>query len=329
MLANGIRALLLGTMLAAAQAGPGLAQQKTLVASLQGPIETSYGQAMQLLDTCLQEKTGGALKVDIYPDRQLGDLTETFEQVRQGTVDIAAVAPGMMAEFMPEIQVFVIPFIFRDFDHWRAVVNGPVGAEIAGMTTDKVGVDVIGYYGGSIRQLLTTRPVADLGGINGLVLRLLPSDLLQTAWGALGAQVTALGLGEIYNALQLGVISGLDMEPEWIDRMKFYEPARHLALTSHEFVTRPLIFSTRAMESMSAEHQQAVRECGLASAQYEQELEYGLDQQYLDTLVKEHGMTTTEIDKATFAARVAEAVEPFIERSGMSDLRAKIEAAGK
>ncbi len=312
-------------LVGAAMAGAPATAQTNLIASLQGPIETSYGQAFQELDKCLQEGSDGALSVTIYPDRQLGDLTETFEQVRQGTVDIAAVAPGMMAEFMPEVQVVAIPFLFESLEHWKDVVNGEVGQELAKRTREKVGIEVIGYYGGSVRQLVTTRPINSLADIDGLVMRLLPSDLLQAAWSSLGAKPTNLAYGEVYNALQLGVIQGLDNEPEWIIRMKFHEQAPYVALTSHEIVTRPLIFSAQTMDRLPPEQQELVRACGLKSAIYEQDLESRLDGEYLDSLVGEYGMTTTEIDKKAFAERVAAAVEPFVEENGLVELRQQIE----
>ncbi|MEJ8574175.1 TRAP transporter substrate-binding protein [Microbaculum marinum] len=317
-------ALAAAPFLVTALATPSLAEKK-LIASLQGPIETSYGAAFQEMDKCLRERTDGEVFVEIYPDRQLGDLTETFEQVREGTVDMAAVAPGMMAEFMPEIQVFVIPFIFRDFDHWKEIVNGEVGDDISSLTREKLPeIRILGYYGGSVRQLVTKEPVESIDDVQGLVMRLLPSEVLHTAWSAVGASPTVMAYGEVYNGLQLGVIQGLENEPEWIARMKFYEQAPNIALTEHEIVTRPFIFSEKTLQSLPEEQQQAVLECGKVSAEFEQEMEHGLDQKYLKELTDEHGVNVTTIDKAAFAEKISEAMGPFVDEIGLTDLAGRI-----
>jgi tripartite ATP-independent transporter DctP family solute receptor len=298
-----------------------------LIASLQGPIETAYGQAYQRFDQCVKEKTKGELFLETYPNAQLGGLTEAFEQVRQGAVDVTAVAPGIMAEFVPEIQVFVIPFVFKSIDNWRAVVSGPVGDKIASTVQQKAGVRVIGYFGGAVRQVVSKRPINSLADMKGLVMRLLPGDVLQTAWSSVGAVPSTVAYNEVYNALQLGVIQGLDNEPEWIFRMKFYEQAPNIALTSHEIVTRLMLFSEKRYQALPKDHQAVVTECGKSSSQFERELEIKLDQEMLDTMITKHNVKTTKIDQEAFKRTVGAAVAPLVQKYGLTDLVKEIEAA--
>jgi tripartite ATP-independent transporter DctP family solute receptor len=296
-----------------------------LIASLQGPIETSYGQAFLHLDSCLKDRSNGQITVDIYPNGQLGDLTEAFEQVRQGSTDITAVAPGILAEFVPQVQVFSVPFIFRDLDHWEKVLTGPVGQKVADMVLDKAGARVLGYFGGSLRQLVSKRPIQKTEDVKGLSMRLLPGDVLNAAWTAVGAVPTVLTLGEIYNALQLGVVQGLDMEPEWMLRMKFYEQAPYVALTSHEIVTRLFVFSEKRFKSLSPAQQAMLKECAGSASAYERELEIKLDKETLATLVAKHGVKTTELDRAAFARIVQPSVEPVIRAKNLADLATEIQ----
>jgi TRAP-type C4-dicarboxylate transport system substrate-binding protein len=163
-----------------------------------------------------------------------------------------------------------------------------------------------------------------MADMKGLKMRLLPSEVLNTAWSAVGADPAVLDYGEVYNALQLGVISGFENEPEWIFRMKFYEQAPYVALTSHEIVTRPFIFSDKTLQSLPEDQQKAVLECGKVSAQFEQTMEHDLDQKYLKTLVEEHGVKTTEIDKAAFAETISEAMGPFVKKIGLEELAQRI-----
>jgi tripartite ATP-independent transporter DctP family solute receptor len=313
-------ALLAALAVAIAGAAGGATAQTKLVASLQGPIETSYGQAFLQLDRCLKERTNGQLTVDIYPNGQLGDLTEAFEQVRQGSTDLTAVAPGIMAEFVPEVQVFSVPFIFRDLNHWEKVVTGPVGEKIGTMVHEKAGVRVVGYFGGSMRQLMSKRPILRIEDVKGLSMRLLPGDVLNAAWTSVGAVPTVLTLGEVYNALQLGVVQGLDMEPEWMVRMKFHEQAPHVTLTSHEIVTRLFIFSEKRFTALSPPQRMAITECAADASAYERKLEIKLDQETLANLVSKHGVKVAEIDREAFARVVQPAVDPVIRAKNLGEL---------
>ncbi len=306
----------------------GAAEARTrLIASLQGPIETAYGQAYQRFDQCVKDKTKSELWLETYPNAQLGGLTEAFEQVRQGAVDVTAVAPGIMAEFVPEIQIFVIPFVFKSIDNWKAVVSGPIGDKIADTVQKKAGVRVIGYFGGTVRQVVSKKPINSLADMKGLVMRLLPGDMLQTAWSSVGAVPSSVAYAEVYNALQLGVIQGLDNEPEWIYRMKFYEQAPNLALTSHEIVTRLMIFSEKRYQALPKDQQAAVTECGKAASAFERDVEIKLDTEMLDLMVTKHNVRTTKIDQEAFKRTVGTAVAPLVQKYGLTELVKEIEAA--
>jgi tripartite ATP-independent transporter DctP family solute receptor len=321
--------LMLGCALAAmASASPASAKTK-LIASLQGPIETAYGQAYVHMDKCLRDKTKGELYLETYPNAQLGGLSEAFEQVRQGSVDVTAVAPAIMAEFFPELQLFVLPFLFKDTAHWQAVLTGPVGQKIADLSVKKAGVRVAGYFGGGVRQLVTKTPINTLADLKGMKMRLLPGDVLQAAWSSVGAIPSNVAYAELYNALQLNVVQALDNEPEWIFRMKFYEQAPNIALTSHEIVTRLMIFSEKRFQSLPKDQQAAVTECGNDAAQFERGLEIKLDHEMLDALVQKHHVKTTTIDRDAFRKTVSAAVAPLVKKYGLTEFVDEIEATKK
>ena len=297
-----------------------------LVAALIGPIETAQGQGMQHFGERLSALTGGALTLRIFPDGQLGGNTEVFEQVKSGEVDLAAIPPGVMAEFVPEMQALVAPFVFRDFEHWKAVTDGPVAADLAATAEARADVMVLGYFGGSVRNLVSRRPVETVEDIDGLRVRLHPSEIQVSAWRSLGVEPTVIAYGEIYNALQLGVVDGLENEPEWVLRMKFHEQASHYVITEHEIVTRPLIFSAERFKSLSTAHQQAVLQAGREAAAFQRELEHGLDAESRALLAAEHGMTIVDVDKEVVRARATAAIEPVIEAQGLGEIVAAIAA---
>lgn len=302
------------------------AQAETLRASLIGPMETAQGQGLQKFAELVKERSGGELEVEIYPDGQLGNLAESVEQVQNGIIDMTTAVPSILAEFVPELQVFGVPFLFRDYDHWTKVVDGEIGAEFSDMTTAKADTVILGYFGGSVRNLVTSKKVEKLEDAAGLKVRLHPTEVLSAAWGSTGIQPTVLAYGEIYNGLQLGVVDGLENEPEWVKRMKFYEQAPYITLTQHEIVTRPFIFSAKTFDRLSEELQKIILEAGAEAAAYEREIEHGLDQEILDELLTSLGAEGQEIDKAEFQRIAGEALAPVLEKSGLTATVEKIKA---
>ncbi|MXU64354.1 TRAP transporter substrate-binding protein [Oceanomicrobium pacificus] len=302
------------------------AQAETLRASLIGPIETAQGQGLQKFAELVKERSGGELEVEIYPDGQLGNLAESVEQVQSGIIDMTTAVPSILAEFVPELQVFGVPFLFRDYDHWTKVVDGEIGAEFSEMTTAKADTVILGYFGGSVRNLVTRKKVETLDDAAGLKVRLHPTEVLSAAWSSVGIQPTVLAYGEIYNGLQLGVVDGLENEPEWVKRMKFYEQAPYITLTQHEIVTRPFIFSAKTMDRLTDEQKQIILEAGAEAAAYEREIEHGLDQETLNELITELGAEAQEIDKDKFQATAAAALEPVLENAGLTATVEKIKA---
>lgn len=303
-----------------------IAGADTLRASLIGPLETAQGQGMQLFADRVAELTNGEVTVEIYPDGQLGNLAESVEQVQSGIIDMTTAVPSILAEFVPEMQVFAVPFVFRDYDHWQKVVDGDIGAKFSQLSEEQADAVILGYFGGSVRNLVTSTKVETLDDAKGLKVRLHPTEVLTAAWGSIGIQPTVMAYGEIYNGLQLGVVDGLENEPEWVKRMKFYEQAPYITLTQHEIVTRPFIFSAKTMENLTPEQQEAVRKAGAEAAAHQREIEHGLDQETLNELVSELGAEAQEIDKAKFQATVAEALAPVLEGNGLAATVAEIQA---
>ncbi|WP_157890257.1 TRAP transporter substrate-binding protein [Marinobacterium aestuarii] len=299
---------------------PLTAQAKELVAANVGPADTAQGQAMKKFGERLEELTQGELTVQVFYDGQLGGLNETFEQLKGGQIDIGVGVPGVLAEYAPQIQALVVPFVFRDFEHWKRTVNGPVADKINAIVKDKADIQVLGYFGGSVRNLVTRTEVSSLDDLKGLRIRLHPSEILTTAWSSVGIQPTVMAYGEIYNGLQLGVVDGLENEPEWILRMKFYEQAKTYVLTEHEIVTRPFLFSGKTFASLSSAHQAAVLQAGKEAAEFEYELEHRLDAASRLELANEHGMKLVEVDKGNFQSFVQKALVPVIKNQGLEEL---------
>ncbi|PRY22469.1 tripartite ATP-independent transporter DctP family solute receptor [Aliiruegeria haliotis] len=308
-------------MVFAAVAGLGMmpfqADAVELAATIDGPVTTGQGQGFLKFGEVLSDLTNGEVTVKVFPDAQLGSGGEAFELLEDGQIALYAIAPGYLAEFAPTVQSLVVPFVFRDFDHWQSVVSGEIGVEFANDVAEATDAMVIGYFGGSIRNLVSSKPVETAEDVAGLRVRLHPAAVQVKAWEALGVVPTVMAYGEIYSGLQLGVVDGLENEAEWVLRMKFYEQAKYYVQTEHEYVTRPVLFSKSIYDSLTPEQQEAVLEAGRQATAYQRELEHKFDSESKAALRDEHGVNIVEIDKAKIQSAVAQALEPVVEELGL------------
>ena len=302
------------------------ASAKELVIALGGPIETAQGQGLQKFAQRIKELTNGELTAKLFPDGQLGGNAEAFEQIQGGQVDLTPVPPGVIAEFLPEMQALVVPFVFRDYTHWKKVTSGPIAERLSQIASEKADVKIIGYFGGSVRNLLSRKEIKSEADFQYLRIRLHPSEVQISAWRSLGILPTVISYGEIYNALQLGVIDGLENEPEWVTRMKFYEQAKYYAITAHEIVTRPLIFSKNTFDSLSSTHQKAVIQAGADAVAFQTQLENSLDAKFREELANKHGVAIVNVDGEKIRRTVGEALEKAISSQGLEGIVSEIKA---
>lgn len=281
--------------------------------------ETAYHASAERFGKLLKDKSHGALTVSIYSNSVLGHETEMFEQQTAGALDFSIVNPGLISEFSHTASIFSIPFLYRDIDHWEHVLDGQPGQEIARRIEDETGVKVLAYYGGSTRQIVSTRPLENLDALKGMKLRTNPTKPVITAWSALGTRPTVMAYREIYTGLQLGAIDGLLNEAEWIYRMRFHEVAPYIGLSEHDITVRLLTVSSRTWQSLSPEEQREVQAAADESEQYARDLQIRLDRESREKL-KEEGATFYPMDRERMQAMVAEPLGRVIDERGLRDL---------
>ena len=291
-----------------------------------GAEDTAYHLGALRFAELVEQYTDGEVTVAIFANGVMGDEGDMFEQQMAGVLDVSIVNPGKATEFAPTGNIFSIPFMYRDEDHWNAVLDGDVGQEIAQRLYAESGVHVIGYYGGGRRHIVSTRPMDSLEQLDGMRLRTAPTPPLIAAWSAFGAQPTVFAYQEIYTGLQLGSIDGLLNEPEWILRMRFHEVAPHIGLSEHDITVRLLTFAGTTFDALTEAQQDAVRRAGLESAQYAREVQLAQDAADLETLVAE-GAIAYEMPRDQMAALIAGDMAAVIEDMGMTDLYQQIQAA--
>jgi len=263
-------------------------------------------RAMVLMGQRLEEYSDGQMRIAIYSGGQLGSERETLELLQIGSLAMTKVSASPLEGFVPTLKLFSIPYIFKDRDHHLRVLDSEIGAHLLD-SLQVARLKGLGYYDAGSRSFYTnTRSVNTPADLEGLKIRVMKSQTSVRMVAELGGSPTPISLGEIYTALQQGVVDGAENNPPTFHRMRHYEAAGYYSLDEHTFVPDVLLMSKRVWDEMSAEEQgwlmRAVRE----SVTYQRELWQAETEQSL-AAVKGAGVTVTYPDKAPFRA----AVEPM------------------
>lgn len=303
-------------------------QEFQLIAGHQLAGDTPFDDGLNRFAELVEEKTDGQVTVQVQPNAQAGTEPEMFQAMEQGggAVDVGIIAPGSIGEFVPESNIMSMPFLITSREQRDKVINGEPAEEIEQLIEDQTGVVTMGYFGGGIRNMFFTSPAESIDDIQGRLFRVQPSNILTDSFAAVGLEPTVVAYEELYNALQQGVVDGAENESVFVLSQKFYEPAPYLLKTQHEVTIRPLMISGATLDRLPDDLRSAVLEAGTEASEYERKTEAEADDEALQTLQDEHGMTVVEppdIDQAY------EAVEPVWEKNaeqwGLEDMLQQIQ----
>ena len=292
----------------------------TLIAGHQLAADTPFDQGLNEFARLVEEKTDGQVTVEVHPNAELGTETDMFQAMQNGTMDVAIVAPGSIAEFVPQVSILSMPFLVTSREQRDAIIEGPIAEELATTIEDTSGIIPMSYFGGGIRQMFFTEPAASLDDVQGRLFRVQPSEVLTDSFGAVGLEPTVVAYNELYNALQTGVVEGAENEAVYIDSQKFYEPAPNILLTNHEVTIRPLIIGSQTLDRLPQDLQDAVLEAGTEAGAFERELEAKVDDEKLASLGEMDGVTITEADLSGVEDKVRPVWEKYAAQWGLEDM---------
>jgi len=265
------------------------------------PFQTGFERFKEVLE----EETEGAVELQIFPNAQLGSEEEASQMVKLGLIAASASsAAGGLSTTVPEAELFNLPFIFRDLDHCYRVLDGPVGQWLAGIVEEKLNCVVLGYWFSGIRNVWNSkRPILTPDDLKGIKIRVMSSPILIETFNTLGAQATPLAFGELYSALQTGVVDGAETDHLDLLYEKFNEVTKYVSYTNHMFLVIALIFSKKIYDRLPPHIQEAVLKAGKASVATERAAMDTLTESALLEL-KEKGLKFYEVDKGIFREKV-------------------------
>jgi len=297
-------------MLAVAVSGPVSAADIVLKAGHSQNAGEPMDKALHMMREHLEEATGGKATIEIFPNMQLGGEVEMIKQVLTGTLDITSPSNAPLTNFVPELKIFDMPFLFRDEAHMISVLRGPVLQDINEIVS-KSGIRLLGVYNVGVRHIMSSTPVRSMDDLKGLKIRTMQSKYHMAAFNAFGANATPISYAELYSSLQTGVVDGAEAANTNYFGKKFYEVAPYWGQIGWTILTAPLIMSDKKFSSLPADVQQALIEGGNKAAMWEQDYYASVDQGRLDD-VRNAGVSITKLDIAPFQAASQKVYDEFL-----------------
>lgn len=272
----------------------------------------------------VEQRTGGKVKIEIYPNATLGDERTLLEGMQLGTVDMGVITDGPIANFLPEIAAFELPFLFKSREEAYKVLDGPVGQEVLDNLT-KVNLKGLAFAERGFRNLTNSkRPVEKPEDVKGLKIRVMENPVYIDTFKALGANAVPMAWTEALTALQQGTIDGQENPVNVIYAFKLFETQKHLALTRHTYAPATIMMSQQVWGSFPADVQKVLVEAAKEAAAYERQWNADQEEGQLKEL-KARGMQITAPDPAAFQAAVQSVYEKNKDKYGA--LVTKIQAA--
>ncbi len=292
----------------------GLQAQTAIKIGYPLPNASHYGEGANAFAAELARLTGARYKVEQFPASALGGEREMIESVQLGTLDAVITSSGPVGNFVPEVAITDIPFLFRDTAHARAVLDGPIGEELLTRFPPK-GLVALAWGEQGFRHLTNgKRPVASPEDMKGLRLRTMENQVHMLAFRTLGANPTPMAWPEVVQGLQQGTIDGQENPISVIVSAKMAEVQKHLTLTRHVFSPALVIFSKQRYDAASTEDKAAFKAAGKAAAVAMRRFVDEVEQKGVETLKGQGMQVVGSVDTAKFQAVLAPAYAEYAKR---------------
>lgn len=259
----------------------------------------AYTQTLMKFAELTNEYAGEEVEFDLRLNSELGIEPDYVNFLTQGVaIDYAIIAPSNLARFADALPLMDMPFVFRDLDHWNAVLSSDVFKPLEEELREKADLVIVGYAGGGTRNLISNKQISNIEELEGHKMRVMGAPIQAKIFDAISASPSAIAYSEVYNAIQTGVVDGLENESASLFQYKFYEVAPHVTLTKHSITVRPIVFSGKSFDKLSPELQAAIMKAGKEAGDFGRNFETGEDAEKL-MMMKEAG----NIEVHEFAGR--------------------------
>ncbi len=227
--------------------------------------------AMDRFGELVAERTNGRITPKTYHSAQLGEQDFAIEQMQLGAIDFAVFNLTPLNNVVKATQVTTLPYVFRSIDHMHRVMDGPIGAEI-GKAMEEANMVALAWYDSGARSFYAKVPLNSIDDLKGLKIRVQNSDVNVAMVEALGANATPIPFGEVYTAIQSGVVDGAENNWPSYESTGHYKVAPYYLLDEHTIVPEVFAVAKTLWDTLSPEDQETVRTAALESAKLQRKL---------------------------------------------------------
>lgn len=229
-------------------------------------------KGMMYMADRLHELSGGSMQIDIYPSEQLGTERECLELLQIGSLAMTKVSSAVLEGFDPSFRVFGLPYLFRDDEHRFAVLDGQIGEELL-LGLESYRIRGLCFYDAGYRNFYTVdRPIRTPDDLRGLKIRVQESPMAIQMVNILGGAATPVSWGELYTALQQGVVDGAENNPPSFYTSYHFEVAQYFSINQHTAVPDVLVISTHVWEHLTPQERSWLQQAAHESSEYQRKL---------------------------------------------------------
>jgi tripartite ATP-independent transporter DctP family solute receptor len=294
----------------------GRAQSTRLVFSHHLPTTHIGHAAAERFAARVAKGTNGAVTIDVKPASQLFNLRTSAEAIQLGTLDMCWTDLGTLANWQPQFGFISMPFLFNDFDHVKRVMYGPIGQQVVKDAKDTLNVDILSLGASGFRVFLGKKAIANADDVKGIKLRVPEIPTWVEMARALGANPSPIPAGEMYTALQTGVVDAVELPADYIVTSKLFEVAGFATKTYHIFTEVSMMASAKRMASLPPDVQKLIRETAadeVANLMWNANIRE--QQSAWDELAKRVKANPSP-DVASFRTKMAPVYDSFAKRGG-------------
>ena len=275
-------------------------------------LDTSHPvhKAMEFMAQRVQEKSNGQIVINIYPSQQLGTEGQCLELLQIGVIGLTKVSAAVMEGIVPEFQIFSFPYIFNDKNHYFKVLDSEIGEELL-LTGEEYWLHGLCYYDAGSRSFYSREKMIDKPeDLTGMKIRVMQSNTAIQMIKYLGGSATPISWGELYTALQGGVVDAAENNPPSFYLSHHYEVCKNYSLDEHTSIPDVLVMSSRLWNDLNEQEKKCIKSAAMESAEYQRKLWKESEQNSLQKL-EEAGVKITHPDKEPFKKKVEPMYEAY------------------
>lgn len=302
-----------------------IGQTRTLKLAHGLDISHPVHKGMVELAKRVAEKSDGRLQVKIYPSQQLGTERQLLELLQIGSLEMTKVSGAVMENFAPKMKCLNLPYVFRDRAHTYQVQDGPIGRDLL-VQSEQFWLRGLGYFDAGFRSFYTKdNSINTPEDLTGMKVRVQESIMAMSLVRSLGGAPTPISWGELYTALQQGVVDGAENNPPTFVSSRHYEICKYYSLNEHTAVPDILLISTIAWNRLTPQEQTWLQEATDEAIDFQRKLWVRSEKEAFETL-EAAGVTITKPKKAPFSEMTQSILDGFKDDPEMYQLIQAIQA---